>query len=129
MKRILFILSIITSFLFGDVVLVSTKDIAFKQNLDYGDLKLSYIDEKVHCDMFDKQKLLNETYQSIRYIPKGRPICNKDVKKVIEHKVEFNFGNIQIIKDGEYLGETKEYIKIKNKDGSVDRIYKDGTQK
>ena len=128
MKTISLVVLLLSSLL-ADVVLVSTKDTAFKQNLDYGDLKLSYIDEKVHCKMFDKQKLLNETYQAIRYIPKGKPICEKDVKKVIEHKVEFNFGNIQIIKDGEYLGETKEYIKIKNTDGSVDRIYKDGTLK
>lgn len=128
MKKILFLFLTI-SCLLGDVVLVSTKNIPFKQNLDYGDLKLEYMDKKSNCTMFDKQKLLNETYMAIRYIPKGKPICEKDVEKVIEHKVQFNFGNIQIIKDGEYLGETKEYIKIKNKDGSVERIYKDGTLK
>lgn len=113
--------------IYGDVILVSTKNIKFKQNLDYGELKLEYTEDKIHCNMFDKQKLLNGTYQALRYIPKNKPICDKDVKQVIQHRVSANFGNIVIERDGEYLGETKTYIKIKKTDGSVERINKDGS--
>jgi hypothetical protein len=122
----LFLFTILISFLYADVALVSTKDLKFKQKLDYGDLKLQYFDKKITCTMFDKQKLLNEQYQTIRYIPKNKPICNKDVKKVIDHKVRVDFGNIVIEKDGEFIGETKDYIKIKKSDGTVERINKNG---
>jgi hypothetical protein len=110
----------------ADIALVSTKSIKFKQKLEYGDLQVQYSDKKIHCTMFDKQKLLDNSYQAIRYIPKFKPICEKDVKLVIDHKVRVDFGNIIIEKNGEYIGETKEYIKIKKNDGTVERINKNG---
>lgn len=126
MKLILFFLVGFT-ILFADIMVVSTKNIKYKQNLDYGDLKLEFTEKKIHCTMFDKEKLLKNNYQAIRYIPKNKPICNKDVQEVVQHRVSANFGSIIIEKDGEYLGETNSYIKIKKSDGSVERINKNGT--
>lgn len=120
------LLLIISSVLFADIGLVSTKSIQFKQQLDYGDLKLQYFENKIHCKMFDKQKLLDQTYQAKRFIPAGKPICDKDVKVIVDHKVRVDFGNIIIEKSGEYVGETKDYVKIKKHDGTVERINKNG---
>lgn len=113
----------------ADVALVSSKDIKYKQILEYGDLKKVYIDKKVRCTTFDKTKLLENTYRAKRYIIKGKPICNKDVEIAKRDKISFDFGNIVIERDGKVIGETKQYIKVKNTDGSVDRIYKNGQNK
>ena len=125
MKLIIFFITFV-SIVFADIALISTKGIKFKQKLEYGDLQLQYIDKKIHCTMFDKQKLLDNPYQAIRYIPKGKPICEKDVKLTVDHKVRVDFGNIVIEKNGEYIGETKDYVKIKKNDGTVERINKNG---
>lgn len=117
---------LIINFLCADVVLVSVKDIKYKQLIDYGDLRKTYIDKKIRCTMFDKNKLLDTQYRAKRYILKGKPICNKDVEIATRDKIKFDFGNIEIERDGKVIGETKQYIKVKNSDGSVDKIYKNG---
>jgi hypothetical protein len=108
------------------MALVSIKDIKYKQLLEYGDLQKKYLDKTIRCTMFDKNKLLENEYRAKRYILKGKPICNKDVEIAKRDKIKFDFGNIVIERDGKVIGETKQYIKVKNPDGSVDRIYKNG---
>jgi len=122
----IFVLLFLTLCLYGDVALVSTKDLKFKQALDYGDLKLQYLDKKIHCKMFDKQKLLTNKYKTIRYIPKNKAICEKDVVQMLDHKIKADFGNIVIEKNGEFVSETKNYVKIKKQDGSIEKINKNG---
>ena len=38
----------------------------------------------------------------------------------------FDFGNIEIEKDGKVIKDTKQYVRIKNNDGTIEKIYKDG---
>jgi flagella basal body P-ring formation protein FlgA len=124
-----FVFLLMANFLNADMALVSVKDIKYKQLLDYGDLKKTYIDKKIRCQIFDKNELLDKEYRAKRYILKGTAICYKDVEVAKRDKIKFDFGNIVIERDGKVIGETKQYIKVKNSDGSVDRIYKNGQNK
>ena len=125
MKVIIFIF-LTSVYIFADVILVSVKDIKYKQVLDYGDLKKVYSNKRIRCTTFDKNKLLEQSYRAKRYILKGKPICEKDVEIAKVHKIKFDFGNIEIERTGEVVGETKHYIKVKNPDGTIDKIYKNG---
>ena len=57
-------------------------------------------------------------------ILKNRVICKKSLYMTSSKKIKFNFGFIEIEKDGEVLKETSKYIRIKNADGTVEKIYK-----
>jgi hypothetical protein len=124
--KIISLILIMISVAVADIALVSVKDIKYKQHIEYGDLKKVYIDKQIRCTMFDKNKLLENKYRAKRYILKGKPICNKDVEIAKIDKISFDFGNIVIERDGKVVGETKRYIRVKNTDGSVDKIYKNG---
>ncbi len=128
MKYIVLSLLLLCS-VYGKEILISTKDIPYHQILDYNNLINIKSDKNTRCTMFDKQKLLKGTYQSKRYIIKGYPICNKDVQRTIKSKIRYDFGNIIIERDGKIIGQTKQYVKVKNSDGTVEKIYKNGRLK
>jgi hypothetical protein len=113
-------------FLFADSVLVSIKDLKFKEYLNYENLSEIQIEKKINCNKFDKSLLKERRYIATRYIIKNTPICTKDVEVATNNKVKFDFGNIEIEKDGEVLGETDKYVKIKNTDGTTIKIDKNG---
>ena len=69
---------------------------------------------------------MQNTYEAKHYIVKNKVICNKDVKISVNNKIRYDFGNIVIERNGEVVGETKRFIKVKNNDGSIDKIYKNG---
>lgn len=121
-----FILLLFCVALFGDNVLVSNKDIKFQEYLVYENLQDTQVEKKINCNKFDKSLLLSQKYIASRYIIKNTPICDKDVELAKNHKVKFDFGNIIIEKDGELLGETDKYVKIKNPDGTTIKIDKNG---
>ena len=107
-------------------VLVSKYNINYKNILNQNDLYLKYISKDIRCTTFDKKLLKDGKYQVKRYIIKDTPICYKDVQKVIVNQVKFDFGNIEIKRNGKIIGENKDYIKIKNYDGKIIKIYKNG---
>jgi len=110
-------------------ILVSNVNIKYKEHLNYDNLFLSNTHKKVRCTIFDKENLKKNTYEAKHYIMKNKPICNKDVKVSINNKIRYDFGNIVIERSGEVIVETKNYIKVKNNDGTVDKIYKNGQYK
>lgn len=124
MKNFLFLLFGIS--LYGDTALVSLKDIKYKEYLNYENLQEVVINKKIRCEIFNKEKLFEDKYIATRYIIKNTPICTKDVEIAPNHRVKFDFGNIEIEKEGEFLGETKEYIRIKKPDGTIEKIEKNG---
>jgi len=107
-------------------VLVSKYNINYKNILNSNDLYLKNISKDIRCTTFDKSLLQKAKYQAKRYIIKDTAICYKDVQKVIVNKVRFDFGNIEIQRNGKVIGENKKYVKIKNYDGKVIKIYKNG---
>lgn len=125
MKFILLILSF-NIFINATDILVSNEDIKYHTILDYDNLKIISTNKRVRCNMFNKNNLIKTTYRAKHYILKGKPICNKDVQIVKNHKIRYDFGNIVIERSGKVIGENKKYIRIKNNDGSIDKIYKNG---
>ncbi len=112
--------------LFGEVVLVSVKDLKYKEYLVLEDLQEVNRNKHTFCSKFDKLKLLEEEYITKRLILKNTPICDKDVENAPNHKIKFDFGNIVIEKTGEFIGETDKYIKVKTPDGMIEKIDKNG---
>ena len=53
----------------------------------------------------------------------------KDVKKYENESVIFNFGGVEIEKKGKVIYENDDFIRIKNLDGTIEQIYKDGRTK
>ena len=107
-------------------VLVSKININYKSIISQNDLYYKEISKDVRCTTFNKELLNKVKYQASRYIIKGTPICYKDVNKFILNQVRFDFGNIEINRNGKIIGENKNYVKIKNYDGKIIKIYKNG---
>jgi hypothetical protein len=53
----------------------------------------------------------------------------KDVRKSDNQSIIFNFGGVKIEKKGKIIYENKDFIRIKNVDGTIEQIYKDGRLK
>ena len=110
-------------------ILVSDKNIKYQEVLDYDNLSTTTTSKRIRCEMFNKNNLFDKIYQAKHYILKGKAICNKDVQIVKKHKIRYDFGNIVIERDGKVIGENKKYIRVKNLDGTIDKIYKNGQLK
>ena len=126
MKILLVLLIFVFNNINADEILISNVNIKYKEHLNYDNLSITNTDKRVRCIMFNKNNLNQNTYEAKHYILKNRPICAKDVKISTNNKIRYDFGNIIIERNGEVVGETKKFIKIKNNDGSIDKIYKNG---
>ena len=124
--KIIFIIFIFLINLNSTEILVSKKNINYKQLIDINNLELLNISNDIRCTTFDKNLLKSNKYQAKRFIYKGRSICYKDVQKVVINKVKADFGNIEIQRNGKIISENNDYVKIKNYDGKIIKIYKNG---
>ena len=124
--KILFSIFIILINLNSTEILVSKNNINYKQLLDVDNLKLINIPNEIRCTTFDKDLLKTNKYQAKRFIYKGRSICYKDVQKIVINRVKADFGNIEIQRNGKIISENNDYVKIKNYDGKIIKIYKNG---
>lgn len=128
-KFFLLVLLYVTSLFSQGVQIVplSNKDIQFKNKIYSYNLKLVQANEKYKCNEYlDVVTLKKNKYYAQHYIAKNKPICLKDVYVPKMNKVKFRFGNLEIEKEAELIKETKSYIKIKNLDGTIEKIYIDG---
>ena len=128
MKILFIFFTIIISLNASVKVIISKKDINYKAFVD-----LEYLQEKIYTkrlqpnctpvtfEMFNQAK-----YIAKHYIPKYRPICTKDIKRYVRKSVAFDFGSFEIEKVGEVIQETDDFVKIKKRDGKIEKIYKDG---
>jgi len=107
------------------LILISNKNINYNEIINKNNLQIVN-DNNVRCNTFDMNLLNNKQYQAKHFIFKGKAICNKDLKEVILNKIEYDFGNIIIQRNGKIISETNKYIKIKNANGSIEKIYKNG---
>lgn len=128
-KTVLIIISIAT-FLFSsqvEVVPLANKAISYKSKIYSQDVRLIQVNDKHKCkEYLDIKKLKQNKYFAKHYISKNKPLCAKDIYIPQINKVKFRFGNLEIEKDAELIRETKSYIKIKNVDGTIEKIYTDG---
>ncbi|PIF04109.1 MAG: hypothetical protein CSA86_03170 [Arcobacter sp.] len=109
------------------VVPLSNKVINYKSRIYSQDVRLVQVSELYKCkEYIDMVKLKQNKYFAKHYISKNKPLCAKDVYIPVIKKVNFRFGNLEIEKEAEVIRETKSYIKIKNVDGTIEKIYTDG---
>lgn len=112
------------------VVPYAIKNINYKDKIDRSDFVLKQTKEKKVCKKFvDIELLKQRKYYAKHYIINERAICLENVFIPKKNKIKFNFGNLEVERDGEVIRETSKYIKIKNLDGTIDKIYKDGTNR
>jgi len=116
--------------IFAMGVLVSKESINFEEKLDNSKLKVQNVDEIAkNCVPLKLSDVQNEEYITTHFINKNTIICLKDVKKYEDNTIVFNFGGVKIEKKGKIIYENNEFIRIKNLDGTIEQIYKDGRLK
>lgn len=112
---------------FAISVLISKESINFEEKIDYSKLRLENISEiGKSCIPLKLSEIQNEEYISTHYINKNSIICQNDVRKYKDNGIVFNFGGLKIEKKGKIIYENSEFIRIKNLDGTIEQIYKDG---
>lgn len=112
---------------FAISVLISKEAIKFEEKIHYSKLRLQNVSEiNKACVPLKLSEIQNEEYISTHYINKNTIICQKDVKKYKDEGVIFNFGGLKIEKKGKIIYENSDFIRIKNLDGTIEQIYKDG---
>ena len=128
-KKIFVVLLFSSSVLLAEVYVLplSNKSINYKSKIYSQDTRLIQANEKYKCKTYlDVKTLKMNKYHAKRYIAKNKPLCLKDVYIPKVNKLKFRFGNLEIEKNAELIRETKSYIKIKNVDGTIEKIYTDG---
>lgn len=121
----LFIFFIVNAFAID--VVVTNKDINFNEIINSSMVNKSVVKSvKRHCNPVSFEQFTNKKLQATHYMRKGYVICQNDVKEYKKQSVLFDFGVIEIEKQGEVIFENDEYIRIKKSNGDIDKIYKDG---
>ena len=131
-KLLIILLFVINSFAYEpQVVPISIKNINFKEQISakhYKTVEYNDLNRKIYnirCkEYLSLENLKKNKYRAKHYIRKNRVICKKNLFIASSKKIKFNFGFLEIEKDGEVLKETTKYIRIKNADGTVEKIYK-----
>ena len=110
-----------------NIVPIANKNINYKSKIYSYDVRLVQENQKYKCKNYiDVITLKKNKYFAQHYIAKDRAICAEDVFIPKSNTIRFKFGNLEIEREGTIIKETEEYIKIKNFDGTIDKIYKDG---
>ncbi len=131
-KLLIVLLFIVNSFADSvKFVPISIKNINYKNEIVKNHYKLVEFNDlnkkiyNVRCkEYLNLHDLQSNKYRAKHYIRKNKVICKKDVFASSSKKIKFNFGFLEIEKDGEVIKETSKYIRIKNADGTVEKIYK-----
>ena len=128
--KLSFLSFLLSANLFAISVLVSKEAINYEEKLDSSKVKLQNVSEiNKYCIPLKLSQLQNAEYVTTHYINQNTIICTKDVKKYENETVIFNFGGVKIEKRGKIIYENNEFIRIKNIDGTIEQIYKDGRLK
>ena len=113
--------------LFATSVLISLKTIAFEEKIDTSKVRVEDVsDVNKFCVPLKISDLEENNYITTHHINKNTIICTKDVKKGDNETIVFNFGGLKTEKKGKIIYENKDFIRIKNSDGTIEQIYKDG---
>ena len=128
--KLSFLVFLLNINLFAISVLVSKVAINFEEKIDSSKVVVQNVDEvNKFCTPLTLSQLQNKEYITTHYINRNTIICIKDVKKYENESVIFNFGGVKIEKKGKVIYENSEFIRIKNIDGTIEQIYKDGRTK
>ena len=125
--KLSFLVFLLNVNVFAISVVVSKEAINFEEKVDSSKVVAQNVNEiNKSCIPLKLSQLQNEDYITTHYINKNTIICIKDVKKYENESVIFNFGGVKIEKKGKVIYENSDFIRIKNVDGTIEQIYKDG---
>ena len=126
--RLSFIVFLLTTInLFAVNVIVSSKTIAFEEKVDSSKIRSEEVAEiNKFCIPLKLSDIEKNNYIATHHINRNTVICMKDVRKSDNESIIFNFGGVKIEKKGKIIYENKDFIRIKNVDGTIEQIYKDG---
>ena len=126
--RLSFIVFLLTTInLFAVNVIVSSKTIAFEEKVDSSKIRSEEVAEiNKFCIPLKLSDIEKNNYIATHHINRNTVICMKDVRKSDNESIIFNFGGVKIEKKGKIIYENKDFIRIKNTDGTIEQIYKDG---
>ena len=125
----LFIIFLFSKLCAYDVV-ITNQQINYNEIISIKMVSKAKVDEiKKFCKPLSYEDFKTNKYQASHYMKKGFVVCEDDVKNYKKQSVLFDFGIIQIEKEGEIIYENDEYIRIKRRDGEIEKIYKDGRLK
>ncbi len=126
--RLSFIVFLLTTInLFAVNVIVSSKTIAFEEKVDSSKIRSEEVAEiNKFCIPLKLSDIEENNYIATHHINSNTVICMKDVRKSDNESIIFNFGGVKIEKKGKIIYENKDFIRIKNVDGTIEQIYKDG---
>ena len=128
--RLSFLCLLISIKTFAISVLISKEAINFEEKLNPSKLMVQNVNDIMKsCIPLKLSQVQNEEYVTTHYINKNTIICLKDVKKYEDSAIVFNFGGVKIEKKGKIIYENSDFIRIKNLDGTIEQIYKDGRLK
>jgi len=113
--------------LYAIEVLLTTEKIHYNQIVGIKQFKKAEI-RKLNkiCKPLKFEDLKEKKYVATHYMKENYIICRNDLKEYKKNFILFNFGAIQIQREGKVIFENKEYIKIKKINGKIKKIYKDG---
>ena len=112
---------------FAVSVLIAKESINFEEKIDSSKFIVQNVsDISKACIPLKLSDIQKQDYVTTHFINKNTIICQKDVKDYKDTGVIFNFGGVKIEKKGKIIYENDQFIRIKNLDGSIEQIYKDG---
>lgn len=125
--KCLFLLMLFSINLYAVDVIIAKSKINYKEIISIQKLskhKVSSI--KKFCVPATVNDFQSNKYIATHYIKKGSVICLKDIELYNKNSILFNFGAIEIEKNGKIIFENDKYIRIKKDNGKIEKIYKDG---
>ena len=130
MLRLSCVFFILISELFAQTVVVAKESLKFGEVIETSKLLEKDVSNiRKSCIPVTFEDLANKKYVTTHFINKNSIICVKDIKENKEQSIIFNFGGFQIEKKGSIVYENDEFIRFKNEDGTMEKIYKDGRLK
>ena len=122
------IILLLSTFIDAKVLVpIAKKNIKYKEKIFSYDVTFVPESKKYTCKKYIDMNLLKQNrYYAKSFLRKGRPICLRNVTVSEGNTVKFKFGSLEIEQEGTILNETDKYIRIKNLDGTIHKIYKDG---
>jgi len=129
-KLFLFLLILNLSLEASILVVKTSKNIAYKNKITTDNVHLEYVNNvKRSCSPLTKKEVESNFFNAKIYFKKDRIVCKKDVYKADDSRLLFDFGTIEIEKSGKIVHETSNYVRIKDNNGKVEKIYKNGILK
>ena len=130
LSRLFVLLTIFTYKLFAIDVVVAKQNIHFNEFITLKMITTSSVPSvKRHCIPATIEDFRTKKLQATHYMKRGYVICQDDIKEFDKKSILFNFGAIEIEKNGKIIFENDDYIRIKKSNGDIEKIYKDGRLK